>query len=64
MNMYGRILYYGIGLNTSHRQTSGRERGSGGEGLRGETPLQKKTEGFFSAAIDLNLQPPLCLCFI
>lgn len=71
MNMYGCILYYGIGLNTSHRRTSGRVRGGrgegGGRGPERETPLQKrkrqKMRGF-SAAIDLNLQPPRCLFLI
>lgn len=37
MNMYGRILYYGIGLNTSHRRTSGRDDKSEGDGLGGGT---------------------------
>lgn len=36
MNMYGRILYYGTGLNTSHRRTSGREGKSEGEGWRAD----------------------------
>lgn len=64
MNMYGCILYYGIGLNTSHRRMSGREREGGGEGLRGgdASSEKKETENErFSAAIELNLEPPLCL---
>jgi len=48
--MYGRILYYRIGLNTSHRGTNGRESKSGGNGLREEMLLKKnkrqKKRGF------------------